>query len=289
MSASMPIWQEEHRDEQVPDGRQLACGCARTGRSGRGPGRPRRRRRWGRAWRLSASSANPRVKARARATQRARSTGTPWRCPGTAAGASCSPTSVADHQEADGDRHDAQRPTAPTTEPWVTSRTTTVSTTRPITSSATAAPSTIRASVVAEGPQVAEDPGGDPHAGGGQGGADEQRRVEVVADAPPWPRGPGASARPRRSWRRCNEARPTLPSSPRSISMPDVEQEQDHADLAERAQHLVAAADQPEQATGRSGSRPRSRRPPPARRCARPARRPPWRRPARSGCRGGSG
>ena len=43
-----------------------------------------------------------------------------------------------------------------------------------------------------------------------------------------------------------SDALPTAPSSRRSISMPDLEQQQDHAELAERAQHLVAVADQAE-------------------------------------------
>ena len=52
-----------------------------------------------------------------------------------------------------------------------------------------------------ERPQVAEHPGGDADARGGQRGADEQRGVEVLADRPPWRRGRGPSARPRRRWR----------------------------------------------------------------------------------------
>ena len=44
-----------------------------------------------------------------------------------------------------------------------------------------------------------------------------------------------------------SDARPTLPSSLEVHLQADLEQQQDHADLAERAQHLVALADQVEQ------------------------------------------
>ena len=51
--------------------------------------------------------------------------------------------------------------------------------TRPITSSATAAPSTVRASTGGKRPEVAEHPGGDAHARGGQRGPDEQRLLAL--------------------------------------------------------------------------------------------------------------
>ena len=129
--------------------------------------------------------------------------------------------------------------TTPT--PAVTRRTTTVSTTRPMTSSATAAPSTMRASVVAKRPQVAEHPSGDADARRGQRGRHEQRRLEVVADRVPSRRGRGATGMTTPTVATSSDARPTAPSSLQVHLQPDLEQQEDHTDLAERAQDLVAS------------------------------------------------
>ena len=71
----------------------------------------------------------------------------------------------------------------------MTTLTTTVRMIRPSTSSATAAPSTIARLDRRQGTEVAEDAGGDADARRGQGGAEEDRRlgVQAEADAGPGP------------------------------------------------------------------------------------------------------
>ena len=142
-----PDPEEEHRDEEVADRRQLALDAVLRRCSATARARRRTRRRSGRACAASASSANASVNARASATSvpadlawRSRN----WK----SRGANFEPERRSDDEEPDGDG------TIPTTspidtEPSETSRTTTVRITSPSTSSATAAPSTVRASTVA--------------------------------------------------------------------------------------------------------------------------------------------
>ena len=119
--------------------------------------------------------------------------------------------------------------------PSVTMRVTTVRMTRPRTSSATAAPSTVRASTRRERAQVAEDASGDAHARRGERGADEHRllaRRTRVASPATAPVAIGTTT-------------PTIATEDRSAPdgsqlaqvhlEPDLEQEQDHAQLRERA------------------------------------------------------
>ena len=93
-----------------------------------------------------------------------------------------------------------------------------------------------------QGPEVAEHPGGDADARGRERGADEQRGVEVLAHQRH--RADAEDHRGDHADRGDQHRRAAdLAELARSISMPDLEQEEDHADLAEGAQHLVAAAD----------------------------------------------
>ncbi len=87
--------------------------------------------------------------------------------------------------------------------------------------------------------EVAEDARGDPDARRRERGAEEQRLVVAVPERG-WRRGSRPpSARPRPTHATAVDARPTAPSSPRSISMPTPEQEQDDAELAEHGERLV--------------------------------------------------
>ena len=125
-------------------------------------------------------------------------------------------------------------------DPSDTMRTTTVSTTRPITSSATAAPSTVRASTRGERPQIAEDPRGDADAGGGKRGAEEQRRVVAVVEE--LHRAEAGGHRDDDADRSDARRRPTDGAELAEIHLePDLEQEEDHAELAEHRERLVRA------------------------------------------------
>ncbi len=106
------------------------------------------------------------------------------------------------------------------TEPSVTSRTTTVSTTRPMTSSATAAPSTTRASVVAMARRSLNTRAVMPTlvaVSAAPMNSATLKSSEMKASIAPRPRTSGVTT-PTTATR--NEARPTRPSSTRSISRP---------------------------------------------------------------------
>ena len=156
----------------------------------------------------------------------------------------------ADDEEGDGDDDDARPPTSTDTEPSVTSRTTTVRTTRPMTSSATAAPSTIRASVVARARRSPKTRAVMP-------------TLVAVSAAPTnsavLKSSPISAHRAEPEDHRRDHAdggheqrRPADLAELAEVHLhADLEQEQDHADLAEGAQHLVAVADQRRAPTGR--------------------------------------
>ena len=113
-----------------------------------------------------------------------------------------------------------QRTESTETEPSVTRRTTTVRTTRPITSSATAAPRTSRASVVANARRSPKTRAVMPTLVAVSAAPDEELGVEVVGDRPHGEEAEDHRRDDARRWPPGSEARPTLPSSPRSISMP---------------------------------------------------------------------
>ena len=96
-----------------------------------------------------------------------------------------------------------------------------------------------------EGPEVTEDPGADPDARGGERGADEDRLVgaEAEQEADACPGREGHDHADERDGERGPSDRSELPEVHLEA---DVEEEQDHAQLGEHAQH-VAVAHQAEQ------------------------------------------
>ena len=131
------------------------------------------------------------------------------------------------------------------TDPSVTSRTTTVSTTRPMTSSATAAPSTMRASVVASARRSPKTRAVMPTlvAVSAAPTNSDVLKSKPISSIAPMPSTIGAITP---AVATSSDARPTALELRQIHLEPDLEQQQDDADLAERAQRLVGRADEAE-------------------------------------------
>ena len=114
-----------------------------------------------------------------------------------------------------------------------------------MTSSATAAPSTVRASTVARARRSPKTRARDPDARRGERGADEERLVGADRRAGSRRHGADAKGTITPTTATESDARPTAAELAEVHLEADVEQEQDHAELAEDAQDLVAVPTRP--------------------------------------------
>ena len=211
--------EEEHRDEEVADRCELAPDAVGLVGSCRGRCRRRRHRRSAPARRRRRARRRPSVNARASATivpaeREMRSMSVEQR------GREPHADEPPERRGRRPRRRGSRRPTATSTEPSVTSRTTTVRTTRPITSSATAAPSTMRASVVARARRSPKTRAVMPTLVAVSAAPTKSDVVEVEAEQLAWRPMPSTNGATTPTVATCSEARPTLPSSRRSISRP---------------------------------------------------------------------
>ena len=238
-----PHQHEEDRHQEAGDRvDQLLDPCASSARRGRGSGRRRgsarrrRRRRWwrGRCGRR-ARRAGSRRRARARAASPARAGPPPAGRPG---GESQPPIRIAPTRKATALATMAKASTAcercrrvfaAPMMPETTERIT-----RPSTSSITAAPRMIFDSRAASLPRSAEHARRDADAGGGQGGAEEDVRQRLLPGQQPGRDPPAEEERRDHPEHGDQQARPPHREHLGDVRFePDLEQQQDHAELGE--------------------------------------------------------